>query len=61
MQAEMCKQIGKTDIRIAPIGLGTLQWVNIHKPTGNSTSAGDNYREIFHTSLDIGINLVETA
>ena len=61
MQSKKCKQIWRTDIMIAPIELGIMQWVNIHKPPGNSTLADDNYREIFHASLDMGINLFDTA
>ena len=61
MQVDKYIQLGKTDIMIAPIGLGTMQWVNIHKPAGYSILEENNYREIFHINLDMGINFYDTA
>jgi aryl-alcohol dehydrogenase-like predicted oxidoreductase len=53
--------LGKTNIEISPIGLGTMQWGDIRKPVNPSKTADKDIHEAFQVSLDMGINFFDTA
>jgi aryl-alcohol dehydrogenase-like predicted oxidoreductase len=53
--------LGKTEINISHLGLGTMQWgdIKLHDPP-NSIDDKD-IRQVFQTTLDAGINFFDTA
>jgi aryl-alcohol dehydrogenase-like predicted oxidoreductase len=53
--------LGRTDIAISAMGLGTMQWGDIKLPTQPGTMFDKGVREIFQTSLNAGINFFDTA
>ena len=53
--------LGKTDLLITPLGLGTMQWGDIKVSDRQIGVVDKGYRETFQVSLDMGINFFDTA
>lgn len=53
-------KLGKTGIDISPMGLGVMQWGDI-KLTKTDDPINKDIHEVFNTSLDAGINFIDTA
>ncbi len=53
--------LGKTDIRISPIGLGTMQWGDIKLPGSPGGVVDPLVHDIYQATLDAGINFFDTA
>jgi aryl-alcohol dehydrogenase-like predicted oxidoreductase len=53
--------LGRTDIRISPLGLGTWQWGDRMVWGYGKTYTDSDIREAFHVSLKSGINFFDTA
>lgn len=53
--------LGKIDILISPIGLGTMQWGDIRNLDHSSTNIDKDIHDTFQTSLEMGINFFDTA
>lgn len=53
--------LGKTDIRISPLGLGTWQWGDRMMWGYGKTYTGSDIHEAFQVSLQSGINFFDTA
>jgi aryl-alcohol dehydrogenase-like predicted oxidoreductase len=53
--------LGKTDIRISPLGLGTWQWGDRMMWGYGKSYTDSDIREAFHVSLQSGINFFDTA
>ena len=53
--------LGKTDIRISPLGLGTWQWGDRMMWGYGTTYTDSDIREAFQASLQSGINFFDTA
>jgi aryl-alcohol dehydrogenase-like predicted oxidoreductase len=54
-------QLGKTDIKITPIGLGTWQWGDRLLWGYTKTHTESDIRAAFQVSVDAGINFIDTA
>jgi aryl-alcohol dehydrogenase-like predicted oxidoreductase len=54
-------KLGKTDIRISPLGLGTWQWGDRMVWSYGKTHTDSDVHEAFRVSLEAGINLFDTA
>ena len=55
------KILGKTDLVISPIGLGTMQWGDIPLPRSAADQPHPVVQAIYQTSLDMGISFFDTA
>jgi aryl-alcohol dehydrogenase-like predicted oxidoreductase len=53
--------LGKTNIRISPLGLGTWQWGDRMMWSYGKTHTASDVRAAFQVSLDAGINFFDTA
>ena len=53
--------LGKTDIRISPVGLGTWQWGDRAMWSYGTTHTDDDIHEAFRKSIEGGINFFDTA
>ena len=53
--------LGKTDILISPMGLGTMQWGDVRITDHSSTKNDKDIHDTFQTSLEMGINFFDTA
>ena len=53
--------LGKTDIRISPLGLGTWQWGDRMMWGYGKTYTDSDIHGAFHISLQSGINFFDTA
>ena len=53
--------LGKTDIRISPLGLGTWQWGDRMVWGYGKTHTDSDIHDAFHVSLKSGINFFDTA
>ncbi len=54
-------QLGTTGINISPIGLGIMQWGEMKASAQDREGYKQEIREIFQTTLEGGINLIDTA
>jgi len=54
-------QLGKTEIQITPMGLGTWQWGDRMLWGYNKTHTDSDIRAAFQVSVDAGINFYDTA
>jgi aryl-alcohol dehydrogenase-like predicted oxidoreductase len=61
MMTENYINLGKTEINISRIGLGTLQWGDIKLPTKQDDEYDKDIQQVFQTTLDSGINFIDTA
>jgi aryl-alcohol dehydrogenase-like predicted oxidoreductase len=59
--AEKFVPLGKTQINISPIGLGTMQWGDIKINDQSDSNVDKDIREVFQATLDAGINFFDTA
>jgi aryl-alcohol dehydrogenase-like predicted oxidoreductase len=53
--------LGRTDIRVSPIGLGTWQWGDRAMWSYGTTHTDDDIHEAFRKSIEGGINFFDTA
>ena len=53
--------LGKTDIRISPLGLGTWQWGDRMMWGYGKTHTDSDIHDAFHVSLQSGVNFFDTA
>ena len=53
--------LGRTGIRISPLGLGTWQWGDKMMWNYGKTHTDTDIHEVFHVSLEAGINFFDTA
>jgi aryl-alcohol dehydrogenase-like predicted oxidoreductase len=53
--------LGKTDIRISPLGLGTWQWGDRMMWGYGKTYTDSDIHDAFHISLQSGVNFFDTA
>ncbi len=53
--------LGKTEIKISPMGLGTMQWGDHPLSVQTGEPVDENIRKIYQASLDAGINFFDTA
>jgi aryl-alcohol dehydrogenase-like predicted oxidoreductase len=53
--------LGKTDIRISPLGLGTWQWGDRMMWGYGKTHTDSDIHEAFHVSLQSGVSFFDTA
>jgi len=61
MISEKYISLGKTDIKISPIGLGIMQWGDIKTPNQPDIEIKKDIQEIFRVSLDMGVYFFDTA
>lgn len=54
-------RLGKSDITISPIGLGTMQWGDIKLPDQSGIEFDQDIHQVFHAALEAGITLFDTA
>jgi aryl-alcohol dehydrogenase-like predicted oxidoreductase len=54
-------QLGKTGIKISPMGLGTMQWGDINILETNNRKIDSKVSGIYKTTIDAGINFFDTA
>jgi aryl-alcohol dehydrogenase-like predicted oxidoreductase len=54
-------QLGKTGIKITPMGIGIMQWSDLPMPENNDPGVDQKIREIYTTTIAAGINLFDTA
>lgn len=54
-------QLGKTEITITPMGLGTMQWGDIDIHHRDDHKIDSTVSEIYKTTLNAGINFFDTA
>jgi aryl-alcohol dehydrogenase-like predicted oxidoreductase len=52
-------ELGKTGIKISAIGLGIMQWGNVHDTATNSVK--QEIFQIYHTTLSAGVNFFDSA
>ena len=53
--------LGKTEISISPMGLGTMQWGDVKLSNLPKAEVDNGINEIFQSTLDAGINFLDTA
>ncbi len=53
--------LGKTAIQISPMGAGAWQWGDRSWDYGKGGYTDEDIRQAFHTTLDSGINWIDTA
>src|SRR4030066_5288 len=53
--------LGNTEIKISPMGLGTMQWGDIVSATKTDNPVDDRIRQIIQVTLGAGINFLDTA
>lgn len=53
--------LGKTDIKISTLGLGTMRWRDFKLPEKSSPQPAKEILDMYATSLDLGINFFDTA
>ncbi len=53
--------LGNTEIKISPMGLGTMQWGDIILTTKTDSPVDDRIRQISQVTLDAGLNFFDTA
>jgi aryl-alcohol dehydrogenase-like predicted oxidoreductase len=61
MMTEKYISLGKTELNISQIGLGTMQWGDIKITDKSDTNIDKDIREVFLVTLDAGINFFDTA
>lgn len=61
MDFERLVELGKTGIKISPLGLGAMQWGDVDFPSGSSPQPDQEVRNIFRVSTSAGINFIDTA
>jgi aryl-alcohol dehydrogenase-like predicted oxidoreductase len=61
MMTENYINLGKTEVSISSMGLGTMQWGDVKYPAQPDNEFDKDVRQIFQTTLDAGINLFDTA
>jgi aryl-alcohol dehydrogenase-like predicted oxidoreductase len=54
-------QLGKTDIKVSPLGLGTMQWGDREFSNYRDGRIEPNLSDIYRTTIDAGINFFDTA
>lgn len=54
-------QLGKTGIKISPMGLGTMQWGDIDIPETENRKLDSKVSGIYKTTINAGINFFDTA
>jgi len=61
-QPQLLTQLGTTDIRITPIGIGTWQWGDtLMWGHANDTYTDDDLRSTFDATVSAGVNWFDTA
>lgn len=60
MTFENLIKLGSTELRVSPIGLGIMQWGKIHVEQPG-TKFNQNLMDIFTTTVNNGINFLDTA
>src|SRR4030042_6303453 len=53
--------LGNTEVKISPMGLGTMQWGDIILAKKTDSPVEDRIRQISKVTLDVGINFFDTA
>ncbi len=53
--------LGKTELMITPIGLGIMQWGDVHFPDQNNPETDADIHGVFEATLNAGINFIDTA
>jgi aryl-alcohol dehydrogenase-like predicted oxidoreductase len=61
MVADNYINLGRTDIKITPIGCGIMQWGDINFSDKSNSQSDNDIREAFQISLAQGINFFDTA
>jgi len=61
MDIERFIELGKTGIKISPLGLGAMQWGDVKLPSSSSPQPDHKIKEIFQISTSSGINFIDTA
>jgi aryl-alcohol dehydrogenase-like predicted oxidoreductase len=61
MNPEEYVPLGKTDIRISPIGLGIMQWGDVKETDQVNSYKDRDIHEAFRVSLEAGVNFFDTA
>jgi aryl-alcohol dehydrogenase-like predicted oxidoreductase len=53
--------LGKTGIKISPIGFGLMQWADYKATSTMDSNGNDVISKMYHTALQAGINFFDTA
>ncbi len=61
MSADEKVELGKTGIKVSPVGLGIMQWGDVRSATGSASRLDTELHRIYQTSLELGINFIDTA
>lgn len=61
MVSESLIQLGKTEIKISPMGLGTMQWGDIKLDGIRDEGVEPTINKIYRTTIDAAINFFDTA
>ena len=61
MDFERFIELGKTGIKISPLGLGAMQWGDVNLPSASSPQPDHKIKDIFQVSTSSGIDFIDTA
>lgn len=61
MSSDQDITLGKTNIKISPLGIGIMQWGKTKLPPTTSTFIDQNIHDIYQASLDLGVRFFDTA
>lgn len=61
MNTESHVNLGKTEIKISPLGLGTMGWGDVDSSDEHTYQFAHEIHAIYQSSLEMGINFFDTA
>ena len=61
MNSDSYVNLGKTEIKISQLGLGTMGWGDVNSSDGHTFQIAPEIHAIYQSSLELGINFFDTA